>query len=63
SYVAGWLRPVENSFLNVPIDTVRALEPRLQALLGYAAHDGVSKRGGMIGLYENGSPTRILEPT
>ncbi|MFN7604670.1 MAG: phytanoyl-CoA dioxygenase family protein [Hyphomonadaceae bacterium] len=63
SYVAGWLRPVENSFLNVPIDTVRALEPRLQALLGYAAHDGVAKRGGMIGLYENGSPTRILEPT
>ncbi|WP_165768537.1 phytanoyl-CoA dioxygenase family protein [Sandarakinorhabdus cyanobacteriorum] len=63
SYCAGWLRPVENSFLNVPRDTARTLEPRLQALLGYAPHDAVAKRGGMIGLFENGDPARALENT
>ena len=61
SYCAGWLRPVENSFLNVPRETARRLPPRVQALLGYAAHDAAAQRGGLLGLYENGDPARALE--
>lgn len=61
SYCAGWLRPVENSFLNISKETARTLEPRLQALLGYAPHDAVAKRGGMTGLFENGDPAKALE--
>ena len=60
SYCAGWLRPVENSFLNVSPETARTLPERLQALLGYAAHDGTPKLGGMVGLYEGGDPARAL---
>jgi ectoine hydroxylase-related dioxygenase (phytanoyl-CoA dioxygenase family) len=61
SYCAGWLRPVENSFLNLSRETVRPLTPKLQALLGYAPYDGTEQLGGMIGLYENGDPARALE--
>jgi hypothetical protein len=60
SYCAGWLRPVENSFLNIPLGTARRLDPRVQALLGYAAHDAAARRGGLLGLYENGDPARAL---
>jgi hypothetical protein len=62
SYCAGWLRPVENSFLNLSRETVRLLPSKLQALLGYAPYDGTKQLGGMIGLYENGDPLRALEP-
>jgi ectoine hydroxylase-related dioxygenase (phytanoyl-CoA dioxygenase family) len=34
-YCAGWARPQENFFLSVPKETVRAMSPRAQALLGY----------------------------
>lgn len=61
SYCAGWLRPVENSFLNLSRETVRQQPESLAALLGYAAHDGTQNRGGMIGLFENGDPARVLE--
>ncbi len=37
-YVASWLRPQENHYLAVPVDTVRALPERLQELLGYNIH-------------------------
>jgi ectoine hydroxylase-related dioxygenase (phytanoyl-CoA dioxygenase family) len=37
-YCAGWLRPQENHILGVPRETVRALSPRLQELLGYGIH-------------------------
>jgi len=60
SYCAGWLRPVENSFLNLSRVTVRALTPQLQALVGFAHHDASSSRGGMVGLFENGDPARAL---
>ena len=60
SYCVGWLRPVENSFLNLSRKTVRALPQKLQAVLGYAAYDASMQRGGMIGLYENGDPGRAL---
>ncbi len=61
SYCAGWLRPVENSYLNVSHETVRTLPKRLQNLLGYAVHDGTALNGGIVGLYENGDPSRALE--
>ncbi len=60
SYCAGWLRPVENSFLNLSPTTVSTLPEKLQAILGYAAHDATANRGGMVGLYENGDPARAL---
>ena len=62
SYCAGWLRPVENSFLNLSHATVRPLSPRLQAVLGYAPYDDTQRLGGLLGLYENGDPARALEP-
>ena len=61
SYCAGWLRPVENSFLNIPRDTAAASSPVIQALLGYKAHDATYKSGGLVGLYENGDPAVALE--
>ena len=60
SYCAGWLRPVENSFLNVSRETARRLPPEVAALLGYAANDESRNLGGMVGLFENGDPSRAL---
>jgi ectoine hydroxylase-related dioxygenase (phytanoyl-CoA dioxygenase family) len=60
SYGAGWLRAVENSVLNVPPHLARTLPARVQALLGYAAHDALAVGGGLTGLYENGDPRRAL---
>ncbi len=60
SYCAGWLRPVENNFLNVSPEIVRELPKRLQDVLGYAAYDGIAQGGGMVGLYEGGDPHRAL---
>ena len=56
SYCAGWLRPVENSHLNLPVERVKNLPEKLQDLLGFKAHDGSSLGAGMVGLYENGDP-------
>lgn len=61
SYCAGWLRPVENSFLNIKRETVLALPEPIQALLGYRAYDGEAQQSGLIGLYENGDPRRWLK--
>ena len=61
SYCVGWLRPVENSFLNLSVETVRELPEQLQSLLGYSAYDGSDQNGGMIGLYENGDPGKALD--
>lgn len=60
SYCAGWLRPVENSMLNVPPEPARALPRKMQDLLGYATHDATPTAGGILGLYENGDPHRVL---
>ncbi len=60
SYCAGWLRPVENSFLNIPRARAQSLPPHVQGLLGYAAHDGSRWNAGLVGLYENGDPARYL---
>lgn len=61
SYCAGWLRPVENSILNLRKETVATLPKKLQEILGYGIHDGSDARGGMLGLYECGDPGRVFE--
>ena len=61
SYVVGWLRPVENHYLNVPASTVARQERSVQRLLGYEAHDATTRGGGFVGLYENGDPHTFLE--
>lgn len=61
SYVVGWLRPVENHYLNVAPSTVARQVPEVQALLGYASHDATTRGGGFVGLYENGDPRAFLE--
>ena len=61
SYCAGWLRPVENSLLNVSLRRAKKLPPRVQQLIGYAAYDGSRDRGGLVGLYENSDPAVLLE--
>ena len=61
SYCVGWLRPVENSFLNISRESAKRLPRHVQALLGYAAYDGSRDKGGLVGLYENGDPAVVLE--
>ncbi|MFT7652064.1 MAG: ectoine hydroxylase-related dioxygenase (phytanoyl-CoA dioxygenase family), partial [Candidatus Azotimanducaceae bacterium] len=60
SYCAGWLRPVENSVFNLPLEKVRQLTPQLQELLGFTMYDGSDHKGGLLGLYENGDPSVLL---
>lgn len=60
SYCAGWLRTVENSYLNVSRKTLAGLPTHIQALLGYDAHDGDTLGAGLVGLYENGDPRQFL---
>jgi ectoine hydroxylase-related dioxygenase (phytanoyl-CoA dioxygenase family) len=60
SYCAGWLRPVENSFLNVPPERACSLPADVRALLGYVAHDASAHGGGLVGLFENGDPANAL---
>jgi ectoine hydroxylase-related dioxygenase (phytanoyl-CoA dioxygenase family) len=54
-YAAGWLRPQENHLLAVPKDVVRALDPRLQELLGYNIHPP------FVGYVDGRHPRRVLE--
>lgn len=60
SYCLGWLRPVETSFLTVPLEVVKTLPEQAQALLGFDIYDGTSHGSGMIGMYEVGSPRELL---
>jgi ectoine hydroxylase-related dioxygenase (phytanoyl-CoA dioxygenase family) len=60
TYCAGWLRPVENSILNLPPEKAASLPEKVTRLLGYASHDASSERGGLLGLYEGGDPAAIL---
>jgi hypothetical protein len=61
SYCHGWLVPVENSWLGIPLEKVRALPERAQSLLGYDLYDGTSRGGGIINMYEVGSPRALLD--
>lgn len=60
SYCAGWLRPVEESLLNVPPQLARRHPRRVQDLLGYTAHDATRWMGGVVGLYDNQDPRKVL---
>ncbi|MFD2467131.1 phytanoyl-CoA dioxygenase family protein [Amycolatopsis silviterrae] len=53
-FQVGWLRPVENSLLSVPPETIAELPPELQELLGYS-HELV------LGLYKGGDPRNALK--
>ena len=60
TYCAGWLRPVENSFLNISRERVKTLPKHVQGLLGYSSYDGTRDNGGLVGLFENGDPGVLL---
>jgi ectoine hydroxylase-related dioxygenase (phytanoyl-CoA dioxygenase family) len=61
SYCAGWLRPVEESLLNVPPHLAKRHSRRIQALLGYTSHDATRFNGGVVGLYDNQDPRKAIE--
>lgn len=60
-FCAGWLRPVENSYTNVPADLARALPRRAQELLGYALYDASSIGGGYLGYHDMGDPMSLFD--
>lgn len=60
SYCLGWLRTEENQYLSTPIDVVRTLPREAQALLGYAAHDGLAAGGGYLGAVDVQDPLVLL---
>lgn len=60
SYCCGWLRPVENSYTSIGLDTVRRLPRRAQELLGYALYDASQVGGGYLGYHDMGDPMRLL---
>lgn len=62
SYCLGWLRPVENSYLNLPLEVVARLPVRARELLGYEIYDGSGRENsGFLGYYEMGSPRALFE--
>ena len=64
SYCLGWLRAVENSYLNLDIELVKSLPSKAQQLLGYDIHDGSQDevRSGFLGYYRMGSPRALFDP-
>ena len=60
-FCAGWLRPVENSYTNVPPEIARSLPRRAQELLGYALYDASSVGGGYLGYHDMGDPMRLFD--
>jgi ectoine hydroxylase-related dioxygenase (phytanoyl-CoA dioxygenase family) len=61
AFCCGWLRPVENSYTNVPLEVVRELPRRAQELLGYALYDAMQLGGGNLGFHEVGDPMKLFE--
>jgi ectoine hydroxylase-related dioxygenase (phytanoyl-CoA dioxygenase family) len=61
SYVVGWLRTEENSYLAVPLDRVRDLPRRCLELLGYSAHDALRRGGGYLGAVDVRDPLEMIE--
>ncbi|MGI9324131.1 MAG: phytanoyl-CoA dioxygenase family protein [Pseudomonadales bacterium] len=56
----GWLRPVENSYMNVSVEQAKALPERARRLLGYALYDASSVGGGYLGYYDMGDPASLF---
>ena len=61
SYCAGWLRPVENCYLNLTVAQVAALPERAQELLGFDVYDGTGRGNGVLGYYEMGNPKDLFK--
>jgi len=61
SSCAGWLRPVENCYLNLTVDQVKAMPERAQELLGYDVYDGTGRGNGVLGYYEMGNPKDLFK--
>lgn len=63
SYCLGWLRAVENSYLNLDVDLLQSLPAKAQQLLGYDIYDGSQDevRSGFLGYYQMGSPKSLLD--
>lgn len=61
SYVLGWLRTEENSYLAAPLDLVRDLPTRCLDLLGYSAHDALARGGGYLGAVDVRDPLEMIE--
>lgn len=60
-FCAGWLRPVENSYTNVPPELARGLPRRAQELLGYALYDASAVGGGYLGYHDMSDPMRLFD--
>jgi ectoine hydroxylase-related dioxygenase (phytanoyl-CoA dioxygenase family) len=60
-FCCGWLRPVENSYTNIPIETVHGFPRRAQELLGYALYDASERGGGYLGYHDMGDPMKLFE--
>ena len=60
SYCLGWLRTEENQFLANPLETVQDLPRRNLELLGYGAHDALSRGGGYLGTVELQHPVDLM---
>ena len=60
SYCAGWLRPVENHYLNLTLDQVKAMPKRAQQILGWDVYDGTPRGNGVLGYYEMGNPQDLF---
>ncbi len=58
---AGWLRPVENSYTNLPLNLVAVLPRRAQELLGYQLYDASTAGGGYLGYHDMGDPMRLFD--
>ena len=59
-FCAGWLRPVENSYTNIPPDVAKGLPRRAQELLGYALYDASEAGGGYLGYHDMGDPMTLF---
>ncbi|MBT6203065.1 MAG: phytanoyl-CoA dioxygenase family protein [Alphaproteobacteria bacterium] len=60
SYCVDWLRPVENHFLNLIVDDVKALPTRAQQILGWDVYDGTERGNGVLGYYQMGNPQDLF---
>lgn len=60
-FCCGWLRPVENSYTNVPPEVARTLPRRAQELLGYALYDASAIGGGYLGYHDMSDPMRLFD--
>lgn len=59
SFCLGWLRTEENNYIAAPLAQARHYPPRVQALLGYGAHDA-APGGGCLGVYNMLDPLTLI---